>query len=200
MRSHELATPSTAHQATKLAGAQSYHINTDGTTLNQKKVQGFIVNGAVLGVTDVTDGSAKAAFEELQVILDNIKEMAIALSLPNAENIGWNMVQSAMSDKAATQLTLNKLIVEVQIFTAINDDKQIKPTELLETFCGMHLGVNLRAAQINGFDKVAESSTSVDSLKSVRVELTQRPCRSLIQVVLIALKYCQECAHHMTCC
>ena len=171
MCSHELVTISAAHKATRLAEAESCHINSDGTTLNQKKVQGFLANGVTLGVTDVTDGSATAAFEEMQVILDDIKEVATELSLPNADHIGWSMVKSAMSDRASTQTALNKLIVTS---TAVHKDQQAtenvteqcgeaESAAVLEAFCGMHLGINLRVAEVNGFDRVV-SGSGIDSL------------------------------------
>ena len=46
-----------------------------GTTLNQKKVQGFLVNGMTLGITDVSDGSAKAAVDSLDLQFKVIREV-----------------------------------------------------------------------------------------------------------------------------
>ena len=155
MRSHELSTISAAHQATTLTEAKLCHLNTDSTTLNQKKVQGILANGMVLGVTKVTDGSAKAAFKEISLVLNNLKQVAVALSLPNAHKIGWKMVRSVMSDKASTQAALNKLISKaVEEEKAIDKEleqvdeegrneqdvhvEQNNEVSVLETFCGMH--------------------------------------------------------------
>ena len=76
MRSLEMPTVSHVHQAHMLSEASEYHLNSDGTTLNQKKVQGMLVNGVVLGIKDVADGSAKTAVEELSQVLNNIKMVA----------------------------------------------------------------------------------------------------------------------------
>ena len=59
MRSLEMPTVSASHQAHLLSSTNEYHLNSDGTTQNQKKVQGMLINGIVLGVKDVVDGSAK---------------------------------------------------------------------------------------------------------------------------------------------
>ena len=109
----------------------------------------------VLGVTEVTDGSAKAAFKEISLVLNNLKQVAVALSLPNAHKIGWKMVRSVMSDKASTQAALNKLISKaVEEEKAIDKEleqvdeegrneqdvhvEQNNEVSVLETFCGMH--------------------------------------------------------------
>ena len=55
MRSSEMPTLAKAHQAVALSQMHSYHVNSDGTTLNQKKV---LVNGVTLGVTEVADGAS----------------------------------------------------------------------------------------------------------------------------------------------
>ena len=89
MRSQELLTTSKAHQAHLLAETSTYHLNSDGTTLNQK-VEGMLVNGIVLGVNDVVDGSAKSAVEELEVMLSNIRDTAQVLEVPGAQSIGWS--------------------------------------------------------------------------------------------------------------
>jgi len=49
MRSLEMPTVSQVHQAHMLNEASEFHLNSDGTTLNQKKVQGMLVNGGVWG-------------------------------------------------------------------------------------------------------------------------------------------------------
>lgn len=110
MRSFELSTINAAHQATTLTEASAIHLRTDGTTLNQKKIQGVMANETVLGITNIADGSARSTFSELRDVLSNLKRIATELNLENKEKIGWKMVESIMSDKAATQTALNKLI------------------------------------------------------------------------------------------
>lgn len=166
MRSQELPTVSKTHQA-HLAKTTTYHLNSDGTTLNQKKVEGMLVNGIVLGVSDVVDGSAKSAVEELDVVLRSIRERAQVLQLPGAESIGWSLVQSSMSDQASTQKFFNKLVEEkVQEERAqLGEIRQGEGKQVLEVFCGMHLGVNLRSAQIKGFtDYLNGESSGVDTV------------------------------------
>ena len=59
MRRHELTTLSLAHKATsvlKQAESGFLHLNTDGTTKCQNKIEGAAVNGMVLSVNEVPDG------------------------------------------------------------------------------------------------------------------------------------------------
>lgn len=61
MRRHELTTLCLAHKATsvlKQAETGFLHLNTDGTTKSQKKIDGSALNGMVLSVNNVLDGSA----------------------------------------------------------------------------------------------------------------------------------------------
>ena len=109
MRSCELPTVSKAHQASVLSESDSYHVNSDGTTLNQKKVQGFLVNGMTLGITDVSDGSAKAAVDSLDLQFKVIREVGKELGIKGSEDIGWRLIDSVMSDQASTQKSFNPL-------------------------------------------------------------------------------------------
>ena len=167
MRSQELPTISKAHQAHLLAETSTYHLNSDGTTLNQKKVEGMLVNGIVLGVNDVVDGSAKSAVEELEVVLSNIRDTAQVLEVPGAQSIGWSLVQSSMSDQASTQKLFNKLVEEKvqEERVQLGENTQDEGKQVLELFCGMHLGVNLRTAQIKGLmDHLNGASSGVDTV------------------------------------
>lgn len=58
MRREELTTINLAHNATKLAESDCLHLNCDGTTLHQKKLQGAAINGTVLSVNEIADGSS----------------------------------------------------------------------------------------------------------------------------------------------
>ena len=65
MRRHEL---SLAHKATsvlKQAESGFLHFNTDGTTKWQKKIEGAAVNGMVLSVNEVPDGSADCMIDDI---------------------------------------------------------------------------------------------------------------------------------------
>jgi len=63
----------------------------------------MLVNGVVLGVKDVADGSAQTAVEELSQVLHNIKMVAKELKVKNADKIGWGLIKSCMSDQASTR-------------------------------------------------------------------------------------------------
>ena len=64
MRREELVVVSRAQKAISLSSAECMYLNSDGTTLNQCKKATSIVNDIVLGVHNVYDGSADAAFVE----------------------------------------------------------------------------------------------------------------------------------------
>ena len=73
------------------------------------------------------------------------------LDLPNPKSINWTLVVSSTSDSASTQKRLNKLIEEQRK----RDEEKFGPAtietiDLIETFCSMHLGVNLRKAFLSG--------------------------------------------------
>ena len=110
MRSLEMPTVSASQQAHHLSEMDEYHLNSDGTTLNQKKVQGMLMNGVVLGIKDVVDGSAKAAIKELGRVLDHIRDVGLQLNLPGADRIGWALIETSMSDQASTQKAFNNLL------------------------------------------------------------------------------------------
>lgn len=75
------------------------------------------------------------------------------IGLPNPNSINWTLVQTSTSDSAASQKCLNKLIKEKRE----SDEEKFGPVsctvetmELIETFCSMHLGANLRLAFLSG--------------------------------------------------
>jgi len=152
MRSCELPTVSKAHQASILSEAENYHVNSDGTTFNQKKVQGFLINGLTLGVTDVSDGTAQAAIDSLDWQFKVIREVGKDLGIKGADTIGWRLIHSVMSDQASTQKAFNRLVKE-RADLETQERGSLTASEsgrsILETFCEMHLGVNLRAAEVH---------------------------------------------------
>ena len=66
------------------------------------------------------------------------------LGLPNPNSINWTLVVSSTSGTAATQKCINKCIEDCRQI----DEERFGPatTETIETFCLMHLGLNLRKA------------------------------------------------------
>ena len=113
----------------------------------------------VLGVHDVYDGSADAAFSDLENEMDQLHTTASALGF-DSQDITLKNVVSSTSDGAATQGKFNKLL------------KQQKTDEgaanIVENKCGMHMGVNLRVAQIDGI-----TSYNKDSVDDSESELTR---------------------------
>ena len=129
MRSSEMPTICQFHKANELKNAKEWHLNSDGTTLNQQKKIALIINGLVFGIHDVADGSSRC-------ILDALKSELDKLNKETEEELGLERIVSCTGDGASTQLKFNKLL------------KAETGRELVENKCAMHLGVNLRAAQV----------------------------------------------------
>ena len=65
MRKHKIPSINKIHKATELAKSEQWHLNSDGTTLNQKKKCAFLVNGVVVGIQDVANEVALDALKHL---------------------------------------------------------------------------------------------------------------------------------------
>ena len=157
MRREELATLSMAHKASVLTKQAKLHLNTDGTTLHQKKLGSLAINGMVISVNDLPDGSADTIIEDVSKELTKLREMAHSLGLPNADAINWSLVSSSTSDSAATQKRFNRLMEEckqadIKRFGQTSADDAL---EILENFCAMHLGTNLRKAFLSATKEVS---------------------------------------------
>ena len=158
MRSQELPTVNDVQKATVLSDVTQMHLNTDGTTLNQQKLNSIAVNDICLSVGTVPDGTADSVVEHIDHELNRLRELAYVLKLNDANNINWSCITSSSSDGASTQKRLNKLIEERR---AHDRDRYGEPsapgenptTHLVQNFCGMHLGVNLRKAQNAGLSQ-----------------------------------------------
>jgi len=160
MRREELKTISMAHKATlvnNLMSKEKIHINTDGTTKLQKKIGATAVNGIVLSVNELADGTADSVIKDISKELHSLREIAKALNLPNANQINWTLVASSISDSASSQKRLNKLIKQqreedAKKFGSATHDIM----DIVENFCSMHLGINLRKAFLDGIRNVNE--------------------------------------------
>ena len=154
MRRQELTTINMVHKAQSIleqAEHGSLHLNTDGTTKSQKKLEGVAINGMVVSVNEVSDGSADCMIEDISRELEMLREVAHALSMPNADKLNWTLIVSSSSDSASTQKRFNKLVEEQRE----EDEKKFGAScpeviDLVENFCCMHLGVNLRKAFLSG--------------------------------------------------
>ena len=85
-------------------------------------MQGTLLNGIVTGVQAVADGSEKATFQEIDVVLTKLQKVAIEQGIEGASSIGWGLVTSVMSDKAASQRAFNRLVQERKNTTATCKD------------------------------------------------------------------------------
>jgi len=155
MRNEELTTISNCHKASILCSdsikTKGIFLNTDGTTKHQRKLGGVVASDVVLGVNELPDGKAISAIEDISREFEKLRKVAHILGLPNPNSINWTLVVSSSSDSAATQKRINKLIEEQRQ----SDEKKfghatVKTIDLIETFCSMHLGVNLRKAFLSG--------------------------------------------------
>ena len=139
--------------------SRQLHLNTDGTTKNPKKLGGVVANGFVLGVNELQDGSAASAIDDICREFEKLRYAASKLGLPNPNSINWTLVVSSTSDSAATQKRINKLIEECRQ----SDEEKFGPAttetiDVIETFCSMHLGINLRKSFLNGLVDIDDSN------------------------------------------
>ena len=147
MRKQELTTVNLAHKAMTLLEQSELgplHLNTDDTTKMQKKLEGAALNGIVLSVNEVPDGSACSIIQDMSQELQKLREVAHALNIPNADKINFTLIASSTSDSASTQKKFHKLLQEERE----KDEKRFgvasqEVVELIENFCCMHLGVNI---------------------------------------------------------
>ncbi len=146
MRREELTTINVAHNAANLLEFDCLNLNCDGTTLSQKKLQGAAINGSVLSVNEIPDGSADSMILDISRELEKLRDVARALHFPGADKINWTLIRSSTSDSAATQKRFNKLVEEKRDVDRERFGPAGDVTELIENFCCMHLGVNLRKA------------------------------------------------------
>ena len=98
MRSEEMKTVSMAHKATVIcehANDGQLYLNTDGTTLAQKKLGSVAINNVTVSVNEVSDGTAAYMIDDVSRELQKLREMAHALNIPNADSINWTLIASA---------------------------------------------------------------------------------------------------------
>ena len=154
MRRQELTTISMVHKATKIteeAQSGTLHLNSDGTTISQKKLQGVAMNEMIVSVNEVPNGTADSIINDISKELQKLREIAHCLNLPNADKINWTLIVSSTSDSASTQKRFKKFLQDKRE----KDENQFGPAcqnavEIVENFCYMHLGVNLRKAFLKG--------------------------------------------------
>ena len=159
MRQHELKTVNMIHKASVISQASSVHLNSDGTTKFQRKIGGIAFNGLVISVNELPDGSAESIIADMSREMKKMRDIAHMLKIPNADKINWTLVSSSTSDSASTQKKFNRLLQEKRE----EDEQRFGPAcgdaiDVVENFCAMHLGVNLRKAFLDGLKTVELSS------------------------------------------
>ena len=101
MRREELATLNSVHKAVNLTekGEKMMHINSDGTTLQQRKVGATAVNGLVLSVNKLPNGSAEAIAETYLKNWISLEELQRHLSFQmQIQLIGQLLLQQHQTD------------------------------------------------------------------------------------------------------
>ena len=170
----ELSTISMAHKAQVLCQqiktGKAFHLNSDGTAKQQRKLNGLAVNGLVLSVNEVPDGTAMTVIQDIEKELTKLRQAAHQLNVPNADAINWTLFASSTSDSAASQKKLNQLLQE-----RMEDELKYGPfkengMELVENFCAMHLGVNLRKAFVKGMLGAEDNDETSDPSAGRRYE------------------------------
>ena len=203
MRMAEMPTVSDGHKSSCQADAKLGHMNTDGTTLNLRKLIGSSVSRIVMGVQEVADGTSETMIQEIDRQLTRLRQIANDLDLPNADSINWTLIVSSTSDGAATQTKFNKLIKDLRA----RDDKTFGPAdaslkEVITNKCGMHLGVNLRKDQNAGIHEYErEGITPVDNeLDSMEEneQLTTNQRREYIPTDNFVHAFCKLLGQHGT--
>ena len=164
MRSEELKTVNDVHKAIKLTEKPTnFHFNSDGTTLKQHKIAAATINGLVLSVNEVPDGTAEQIARDMSCELDHLRKTAKALDLPNADCINWGAMTSITSDSAATQKKFNSIAKtlkeeDIQRFRKSPSDNDCE--KIVDNLCAMHLGVNLRKAFLQASNAPTSEATA----------------------------------------
>ena len=154
MRSQEMPTISEVQKASELMQEKQWHLNSDGTTLMQQKKLAFLINGLVFGIHDVPDGSSQVALDCLKAELAKTSTVAAAISQDDKHLQEFNIdrIVSSTSDSASTQTKFNKLLEEET------------GNRIVQNKCGMHLGVNLRLAQVKAASRISPTDCVEDNL------------------------------------
>ena len=98
MRRQELTTVSMVHKAitiTEQAQLGKLHLNTDGTTKSQKKLEGVAINEMVISVNEVPDGSADSMIDDISKELQKLREVAHALM--QTKSIGLSLYRQHLT-------------------------------------------------------------------------------------------------------
>ena len=122
------------------------------------------MNKIVISVNEQCDGTAESIINDVSRELKKLRETAGALGLPNSNCINWTLISSSTSDSAATQKKFNCLIEQQkEADTATyGTNAPESAIEIIENFCAMHLGCNLRKAFLAGVKSISDHKTNKD--------------------------------------
>ena len=100
-----------------------------------------------------------------------LRDVAHALNMPNADKLNWTLIVSSSSDSASTQKRFNRLL-ELQ---REEDERKFgtacpEGIELVENFCCMHLGINLRRAFLSGIRNLNPPESDVQQREYHQVD------------------------------
>ena len=150
----------------QISKGKELYLNSDGTTKNQRKINGIAINGKVFSLNEVPDGSAESIVDDIDHKFEKLRRIAHKLGLNNANCINWTSIKSSTSDSASSQKKFNHLITKCQQEDAEKfGDANKTSLELIKNFCAMHLGVNLRKAFLEGLSLIPLDNYNTDSLK-----------------------------------
>jgi len=150
MRSQEIPTINRAHKANELINKDQWLLNSDGTTLFQQKRVAFLINGIVFSIHDVPDGTAQTMLTALKTELAKTNHVAAKAYSECDRNFTIDNIVSSSSDSASTQTKLVRLLEE-ETGNKVIDNK-----------CAMHLGINLRVAQVKAAAKFNSTDVITD--------------------------------------
>ena len=177
MRSAEMPTISSLQKAAELAKSVQWCLNSDGTILQQAKKVAFLINGIVLGVHDVSDGSSETALDALKAELQKIGKSSSDIT----------HIVSSTSDGASAQCKFNCLL----------EKESGKPQgTIVENKCAMHLGVNLRHAQVKAMEDIqaTDSSVAYDSEGSMDEDM-ENPKKRYSDIDCFVYEVCKAFGH-----
>lgn len=87
----------------QISKGKELYLNSDGTTKNQRKINGIAINGKVFSLNEVPDGSAESIVDDIDHKFEKLRRIAHKLGLNNANCINWTSVKSSTSDSASSQ-------------------------------------------------------------------------------------------------
>ena len=144
-------------KSSELEKSKEWHLSSDGTTLKQQKKMAFLINGLVFGIHDVPDGSSQAALNALKSELKKLEGLS-------HNTLPFDHFVSCTGDGASTQTKFNQLVER---------EAGKERGALIENKCSMHLGVNLRCAQVRAMKSTVLKNGSDDGVYGHDIDISE---------------------------